>query len=139
MDVEREKAAILRLYETARRGHLEGDAAMLLAQYAPRWDDLRDGAVVARSIDDERRRIADLLVGTRYLAWDDVTPPRVEVSPDGTMAWLLGEVRVRAIQTQPDGSAREIAYRCAWLQVYARRDGRWAAVVNAPSVRIEAE
>jgi len=32
MDVEREKAAILRLYETTRRGHLEGDAAKLLAQ-----------------------------------------------------------------------------------------------------------
>jgi hypothetical protein len=55
------------------------------------------------------------------------------------MAWLLGEVRARAIQTRPDGSAREIAYRCAWLQVYARRDGRWAAIVNVPSVQIESE
>ncbi len=41
MDIEQEKAAILRLYETTRRGHLDGDAAKLLAQYAPRWDDLR--------------------------------------------------------------------------------------------------
>jgi hypothetical protein len=139
MDVERDKAAILRLYETTRRGHLDGDAAKLLAHYAPRWDDLRDGAVVARTIDEELRRIADHLGGTRYLAWDGVNPPRVEVSPDGTMAWLLGEVRARAIRTRPDGSAREIAYRCAWLQVYARRDGRWAAIVNAPSVRIEPE
>src|SRR5688572_23642460 len=137
MDVEREKAAILRLYETTRRGHLDGDAAKLLAQYAPRWNDLRDGAVVVRTIDEERRRIADQLDGTRYLAWDDVNPPRVEVSPDGTMAWLLGEVRARAIQKQPDGSDREIAYRCAWLQVHARHNGRWAAIVNAPSVQIE--
>jgi hypothetical protein len=139
MDVEREKASILRLYETTRRGHLDGDAAKLLAQYAPEWDDLRDGTVVVRTIDEEQRRIADQLAGTRYLAWDDVTPPRVEVSPDGTMAWLLGEVRARAIQQRADGSAREIAYRCAWLQVYARRDGRWAAIVNAPSVQIESE
>ncbi len=137
MDVDRDKAAILQLYETTRRGHLDGDAAKVLAQYAPRWDDLRDGTVVVRTIDDELGRIAGQLVCTRYLAWDDVNPPRVEVSPDGTMAWLLGEVRARAIQTQPDGSEREIAYRCAWLQVYARRDGRWAAIVNAPSVQIE--
>ncbi len=139
MDVERERAAILRLYETTRRGHREGDAAKLLAQYAPRWDDLRDGTVVVRTIDEELRRIADHLVGTHYVAWNDVNPPRVEVSPDGTMAWLLGEVRARSIQKQPDGSEREIAYRCAWLQVYARRDGRWAAIVNAPSVQIESE
>jgi hypothetical protein len=137
MDVEREKAAILRLYETTRRGHLEGDAAKLLAQYAPQWDDLRSGAIVARTIEEEHERIAGQLAGMRYLAWDDVTPPRVEVSADGTMAWLLGEVRARAIQTQPDGSERAIAYRCAWLQVYARRDGRWVAIVNAPSVQIE--
>ena len=139
MDVERDNAAILQLYETTRRGHLEGDAASLLAQYAPRWDDLRDGTVVVRTIEEELGRIAGHLATTRYLAWDDVTPPRVEVSPDGTMAWLLGEIQARAIQKQPNGSEREIAYRCAWLQVYARRDGRWAAIVNAPSVRIESE
>jgi hypothetical protein len=139
MDVEREKAEILRLYETTRQGHLEGDAAKLLAQYARRWDDLRDGRVVVRSIDEEHQRMAELLGGLRYLEWDSVNPPRVEVSSDGTMAWLLGEIRAKAIQTQPDGAEREIAYRCAWLQVYARRDGRWAAIVNAPSVQIDPE
>ncbi len=139
MDVEQEKAEILRLYETTRRGHLEGDAAKLLAQYAPRWGDLRDGTVVVRTIDEELGRMTDALAGTRYLAGDDVSPPRVEVAPDGTMAWLLGEVRARAIRRRPDGSEREIAYRCAWLQVYARRDGRWEAIVNAHSVRIESE
>ncbi len=139
MDVERDKAAILHLYETTRRGHLDGDVTKLLAQYGPQWDDLRGGTVVVRTIDDERKRIADQLAGTRYLAWDDVTPPRVEVSSDGTMAWLLGEVRARAVQTQPDGSEREIAYRCSWLQVYAQRDGQWAAIVNAPSVQLESE
>jgi hypothetical protein len=139
MDVDQDKAEILRLYEITRRGHLEGDAGKLLAQYAQRWDDLRDGSVVGRNIDDEFRRITDMLASTRYLAWDDVNPPRIEVSADGTMAWLLGEIRARALQTQPDGSEREIAYRCAWLQVYARRDGQWAAIVNAPSVQIESE
>jgi hypothetical protein len=139
MDVERDKAAILHLYEASRRGHLEGDPARLLAQYGPRWDDLRGGTVVARTLDEELVRIASQLAGTRYLAWDDVTPPRIEVSSDGTMAWLLGEVRARAIQTQPDGSEREIAYRCAWLQVYARHDGQWAAILNAPSVQLESE
>jgi hypothetical protein len=139
MDVEREKAEILRLYETTRQGHLEGDASKLLAQYARRWDDLRDGRVVVRSIDEEHRRMAKLLGGLRYLEWDDVNPPRVEVSSDGTMAWLLGEIQAKAIRTQPDGTECEITYRCAWLQVYARRDGRWAVIVNAPSVKIGPE
>lgn len=139
VDGDRDKMAILRLYEASRQGHLEGDATRLLAQYAPRWEDLREGAVIVRAIDDEVRRMTDLLQGLRYLAWDDVNPPRIEVSSDGTMAWLLGEVRARAVQKQPDGSEREIAYRCAWLQVYARHDGEWAAIVNAPSVRLESE
>ena len=139
MEVDRDRAAILRLYETTRQGHLEGDAAKLLAQYAQRWDDLRDGTVVIRSIDEEFRRITELLVGTRFLAWDDVSPPRIELSRDGTMAWLLGEIRARAIQTQEDGSEREIAYRCAWLQVYEQRGGQWSAIVNAPSVQVESE
>lgn len=139
MDVERDKAEILRMCETTRRGHLEGDAGKLLAQYAPRWEDLRDGTVIVRTIEEELGRSAEHLAGTHYLARDDVNSPRVEVLADGTMAWLLGEVRARAMRKEQDGSEREIAYRCAWLQVYARRDGPWTAVINAPSVRIESE
>ena len=97
MDVEREKAAILRLYETTRRGHLDGDAAQLLAQYAPRWDDLRAGTVVARTLDDELRRIADQLAGTRYLAWDDVTPPRVGRSCCSTCSRAPSKSRQRQV------------------------------------------
>jgi hypothetical protein len=139
MELDRDKAAILRLYEVTRQGHLEGNASKLLAQYAQRWDDLRDGTVVVRTINEEFRRMTDLLTDLRFLAWDDVTPPRIEDSPDATMAWLLGEIRARAIQTQPDGSERKIAYRCAWLQVFSQRDGQWEAILNAPSVKIESE
>ena len=137
VNTDQAKAEILRLYETTREGHLEGDADKLLAQYGQRWHDLRSGTAVPRTIDEEQQRTTGHLASTRYLAWDDVTPPRIEVSADGTMAWLLGEVHARAIQSQPDGSNREIAYRCAWLQVYVRHDGRWAAIINAPSVEVE--
>lgn len=139
MDGNPDKAAIRHRYETTRQGHREGDPAKLLAQYGQRWDDLRDGTIVPRKKDEELQRTTDFLAGLRYLAWEDVNPPRIEVSADGTMAWLLGEVRARAMRTQPAGSERELAYRCSWLQVYATRDGRWAAIVNAPSVKQESE
>ena len=139
MGANEDKAAILRLYETTRQGHLEGDPAKLLAQYGDQWDDLRDGTVVSRTLGEELDRMTDFFAGLRYLVWDDVNPPRIEVSTDGTLAWLLGEVRARAMQTQPDGSEREIAYRCSWLQVYTKQGGAWAAIINSPSVKLESE
>ena len=135
--IDNDRADILRLYEVTRQGHLEGDAAKLLAQYGDAWVDLRDGGVVDRTIADETARLGDMLAITQYQLWEDVAPPRVDVSPDGSMAWLLGQIRALATQSLPDGSEREIAYRCSWLQVYTRIDGRWAAIVNAPSVIIE--
>ena len=135
MDLERDISEILRQYEITRQGHLEGDASKLLCQYGSQWGDLRNGTVVVRTFEEELMRTTEHLAGMRYLAWDDANPPRVELSADGTLAWLLGEIRAKAMQTQEDGSEREIAYRCAWLQVYARREDRWVAIVNAPTVQ----
>jgi hypothetical protein len=130
-------AAILGLYELTRQGHLEGDPQKFLAQYGEQWEDLRDGTTIVTTRADEFDRITRHLAETRYLAWDDVAPPRVEVSADGTMAWLLAEIRATAVQSRSDGPDREITYRCSWVQVYTQRDGRWQATVNAPSVVIE--
>lgn len=109
----------------------------MLAQYGQRWRDLRDGTAIPRTIEEASLRTGDMLARTRYLAWEDAIPPRIEVSADGTMAWLPGEIHARAIRTQSDGSDRETAYPCVWLQVCARQDGRWVTIVSTPSVRIE--
>jgi hypothetical protein len=37
MDLEQEKAAILKLYDLSRQSHLESDAVQFLPPYAQQW------------------------------------------------------------------------------------------------------
>src|SRR5215469_8833571 len=130
MNLEQEKAAILRLYAISVQGHLESDASKFLMPYAQQWHSVRDGTMTIRTKDGAFPAIEHYFKQTRFLEFDD-TPPRIEVSQDGSMAWLLGEVRVRAVQQQPDEAEHELVFRCSWIEIYEKQEAGWAVVVNA--------
>ena len=138
MNIEQEKAAILQLYAISVQGHLESDAFKFLIPYAQQWHSVRDGTVTIRTKDGAFPAIEHYFKHTRFLEFDD-TPPRIEVSKDGSMAWLLGEVRVLAMQKQPGETERELAFRCSWIEIYEKREAGWAAVVNASTFQIPSE
>lgn len=60
-----------------------------------------------------------------YDEWDDVEPPLVRISDDGTLAWMIIYVRVR--RTKGD---RELRFTYAGIETYEKRDGRWLKVVE---------
>lgn len=130
MDLEQEKAAIFKLYELSRQSHFERDAANFLTPYAQQWYSVRDGTVTQRTKDaafPDRERSFESM---HFLQFDD-TPPIVEVSKDGSMAWLIGEVRVQAIRQQLDQTEKEVAFRCSWVESFEKQEAGWVVVVNS--------
>jgi hypothetical protein len=138
MDLEQEKAAILQLYHRARQGHFEQDATKF-PPFAQRRFRLSEGDVFSETRDAALPGLETYLKRTSFLEYVELEPPRVEVAGDASMAWLLGHIRVRARQQQPDGTESELAFRCAWVSVYTRQDGAWAEVVNASTFHEGAE
>jgi len=130
MDFEQDKAAILKLYDLSRQSHLESDAVKFLTPYAQQWYSVRDGTVTQRTKDAAFPDIERYFQSMHFLQFDD-TPPIVEVSKDGSMAWLIGEVQARAIQRQPDQTEKEVAFRCSWVEIFENQKAGWAAVVNS--------
>ena len=68
--------------------------------------------------------------GARYHEWDDVEPPVVRVSDDGTMAWVVSKLRVRRTAPNDAGQTSEQAFVYAGIMVYEKRDGRWMKTAN---------
>lgn len=126
VDLERERAALLELHANIRRAHFETDVDALVAHDADEWINVREAAIIRRRKDEMVALFRDYFAGATYLEWDDVEPPIVSVSNDGSMGWMIIHVRVRRTQ-----EGREQRFTYAGIETYEKRDGRWLKVVDA--------
>ncbi len=63
--------------------------------------------------------------GAEYFAFDDIEPPIIRPSTDGSMAWMAVNIRVRKTQTSVSGEQHERNFISTGIWTYARRDGTW--------------
>jgi hypothetical protein len=130
-DREVDRLEIIRAYESARAAHFHHDAAAFLASHDSSWYLVADGTVGLRPTAEEKPRVQDYFDSVTFADIKDLDPPHVEVSSDGTMAWLLGHVQVRGTQRKPKGAEVPLAFDAAWIDVWQKKPGGWRIVARA--------
>jgi hypothetical protein len=121
-DRETDRREILRAFAPARAAHFHHDAAAFLASKDTSWYRVADGTVALNTIAAEKPRVQEYFDSVKFTDITDVDPPRFQVSSDGTMAWLLGHVRVRGTQHSAKGEV-PLAFEAAWIDVYEKKAG----------------
>ena len=133
LELERERATLLRLHAQERQAHFATDVAPLLAHDddAPLY--VRDGTV-RRVSRDEQVRFTESFQGATYHEWDDLEPPIVRVADDGSLGWVISRVKVRRTKRSPeqgsDEAVGELRFVYAGIATYERRDGQWVRTAN---------
>lgn len=130
-DREVDRREILRAYESTRAAHFQHDAAAFLANNDTSWYLVTDGTVTSRTIAAEKPRVQEYFDSVKFVDITDLDPPHVEVSSDGTMAWLLGHVRVHGTQHEAKGTEVPLAFDAAWIDVWQKKAGGWRIVARA--------
>jgi hypothetical protein len=123
-------AALLDLHERDRRAHLTGDATLLASGVGEMLTDSSRGRIQRLSRDDFRERFADYFQQVRYARWEDVEPPVVTVSADGSQAWMA--IHIQAELTTLEGQARR--FDSSWIAIYEKDAEGWRMVGIASSV-----
>lgn len=131
MNSEQEKARLLQLHRNALQAHLEKDAGAFLAAYASQWYDVRSAGIRLRTREEALPAINRYFRRTHFADISEVTAPIIHLSADASMAWVIGEMRVRASQEVTDEEERDFSFRCAWVSIYEKHEGEWAQVVDA--------
>jgi hypothetical protein len=80
--------------------------------------------------DQVREHFTQYFAGATYHEYADLEPPRVELSADATLAWIISRTRVRRTTRHPDGDTIELQFVYAGFMGYARRAGRWQRIAN---------
>ena len=137
MTSEQDKARLFQLHRSALQAHLEKDAGAFLAAYASQWYDVRAAGIRLRTKEEALPAIERYFRRTHFADLEEVTAPIIHVSADASMAWVIGEIRVRASQELSDEEERDFSFRCAWVSIYEKDKGDWAQVVDASFFRFQ--
>jgi hypothetical protein len=118
-------AAMDTVLATGRRAHLELDAELLAAGVADTLVSLADGAVTLQPKDSMRAMFRKYFTGAHYHHWDDIAPPRIQLSDDNTMAWVSRIVCVDREEPAPEGGRRRRVFVSGYSATFLWRDGGW--------------
>lgn len=122
------RRSLLEAHSQERGAHLARDADRMTALVVEGFVMLDSGEIRTLSIAEQRDRFTKYFASVTFDRWDDLEPPRVWVSADGT----LGSVAVRKeviTRSVEDGSTGRAVF--AWLETWERGPEGWRIRVVA--------
>jgi ketosteroid isomerase-like protein len=137
------RAALEAILEAQRSAHLELDADRLVEQIADELVSIDSGVITVQTRAEVREMFASYFEGATYFAWEDLEPPLMKISADGSLAWVVRRVGVD--REEPDGSGghRRRQFVSAYTSTFEKSDGEWRMTTVtstfAPSESIEAQ
>jgi hypothetical protein len=134
-DTDADRAAILRLLAMAQTAHLDKRADLLVASFADSFLNISRGAVSAHTREEYRARFQAYFDRSRFLEWADLALPIIRISPDGQMAYVIVQKRVRVSAMDSVGVPRLEHTVFAWLEVYQKQAGQWTLMALASTDR----
>jgi hypothetical protein len=127
---EAERATLLRIHAEDQLAHLATDVDRLMAHQGDLLITVAQGRVDEITRAQVREHFTQYFAGATYQEYADLEPPRVELSSDATLAWIISRTRVRRTTRHPDGTTTERQFVYAGFMGYARRAGRWLRIAN---------
>jgi hypothetical protein len=132
----KDEAEIIAGHERARKAHLTGDADLLASGIAEKFIEAGRGRVTEKTREQVRRMFSEYFKVAKYSVWRDTFPPRVTISGDGKMAWMIvgvhGELTLKDEKT---GESRPASFESSWIAALEKIDGAWKTVGISSSVK----
>jgi hypothetical protein len=94
-------------------------------EWADTLVNISGGRVSIGSRERSQAGFQEYLDASTFQAWDDIVPPRIRISPDGNMAYIVVEKRVHLTTQDSSGVVRAGRTKFAWLSVYEKQRGQW--------------
>jgi len=123
------------LHEKVMRAHRHGDVELILQDEGDEYVVASRGEITRPSLEQRRERLGPYLRSTTFEFYRDAVPPLVTVSRDGTLGWAVVQVEARGIRKTATGATEPVEFVSAWIEMYAKRDGKWLRVGNVSNFK----
>jgi hypothetical protein len=134
-DLAADRMELLRMHELGQTAHLEKRADLLVASFADSMLTIASGEITVESPEHARAHFQAYFDRSTFLEWADIVPPRIRISPDGQMAYVVVQKRVRLTAPDSLGVTQPEHTVFAWVEMYEKRAGRWELMAVASTDR----
>lgn len=119
---------VLARHALEREAHIDRNVDLLLSLMADDFVMIDEGEVRKPTRDEQKKRFTAYFGAVRFRKWDDVAPPAVRVSADGTLATVIvkKEVVIDLADAAPEAKPQRTVF--AWMETWEKRKGRWMLV-----------
>ena len=132
----KDEAAIIAGHEQARKAHLTGNADLLASGIAEKFFEAGRGKVTEKTREQVRRMFAEYFKVAKYSVWRDTFPPKVTISGDGKMAWMIVGVHGEStLKDEKTGKSEPTSFESSWIAALQKIDGTWKMVGISSSVK----
>lgn len=130
-DLEKEINELLKIHKQGREAHFKTNVDLLLSDHpADGFISVTQGKIFRVTKDQSRERFESYFKGAQYYEWDDLEPPIIRVSKDGSLAWVITRLKVRRTQKDSSGTVQEQKFVYAGIMTYEKKDGKWIKTAN---------
>lgn len=126
---------LLAAHQQVIQAHLNKDVPTWLDGEADQYLSANRGEITYPTKTERAAMRQPYLEQTEFSEYRDLIPPIIKVSADGTLGWVVAQVKVVGVRTMPDG--QEIAFEAvwAWIELYEKIDGRWLCTGNVSNAK----
>jgi hypothetical protein len=127
VDVEKEKAEILEMYRLQMQALLKGDVETILSLIPEEHESIiiGRGKISKTTKADAKKEFENQFKQGRYIEINDLVAPAIKISPDGKMAWGVGQMKFKYGYKDSSGVEHEYAATNAWLSVFEKHNSKW--------------
>ena len=136
-DIEKATKEILDLHHQQRDVHFQKKAAEFASLLSENHISVNRGVVQTPTIEENTERFQGYFDSVEFIKWDDLQPPVIKFSDDGSLAYTIVEKEV--VVKYKDEEEQEIQGTTvfAWVAIYKKYGTEWkidcVASTNKPS------
>ncbi|UCH84522.1 MAG: hypothetical protein JSW50_02175 [Candidatus Latescibacterota bacterium] len=125
---EDDATILLNIHNELIDAHKSNDVDRLTEPESDEVISVSRGEVLFQNRDERVPRFKDYLENTVFTEYRDLIDPIVHVSDDGTLGWVIVQVKVSGTRTYSGGESKSFDDVWAWIELYKKMDGRWYRV-----------
>lgn len=133
IDIEKEKAEIVKFYEINRQAFLQSDVDAILALIPEGHESISvsRGKISKTTKADTKQIFEQQFKYGRYVEVNNLVIPTIKISSDGKTAWAVGQFKYKYTFKDSAGAEHEFGALDAWLTVFEKHNSKWVVSAEA--------
>ena len=121
-----EEQKLLRHHRIIMDGHFFGVTSAMKTQQNDTVAIVSEGEIYTIQGNQPDAMIDRIMASRDYTVYDDLVRPKVTISDDGTLGWVIAQIYAAGIRYDEDGNPTgPLEFTCSWVELYEKVGDKW--------------